>query len=137
MPADVARNPSLDLEIARDIVRVQAQEVEVRRAELENERSRDAESHEYSLEALRVQAELIKGDREVRDRQSRRRWMFAGVAMTLLLAFFCYAIHAGRDALVVEALKTLTAFALGGAGGYAVGRGRRPADGGSDDTQGG
>ena len=134
---DVQNRVPIDVELARDIVHVQSQEIEVRKAELSNAREQDALAHEYAMEALRAQTAALDGERAARERQTMRRGVFALAALALLIAFFCYAIHAGQNTLVVETLRTLTAFALGGAGGYAVGRGRRPADGGSDDTQGG
>lgn len=119
-----ARPTELSEESLSKLLDLTSRETEVRKAEI------DLRLHEIQHNS--AHAEKILGAQE-RDRVSERahelektksKYWFAGFSICLLCVIMLVAMYLGKDALLLELVKLLGAFAAGTFGGYGIGRWR-------------
>ena len=123
---------SLDAETAALVIRQAEREIEVRLAEIalqdrqeETRRLEIEHNTRIALSQLDAQAADLKDSREQYNRMLRRRYVFIVLIVFILSAFAGWAIQSGAKEVIIDILKSLTFFAVGGFGGYHYGKGRQ------------
>ncbi|MCC5849029.1 MAG: hypothetical protein JJU29_13160 [Verrucomicrobia bacterium] len=119
----VHRKKAFPPEISR-FIDIQAKELEIRQAELNQAQIADEHAHVYALEALRLQAQSDSETRThiITDRDKTRRWI--AIILLIFVLFFGWAIHNDKEEIVIEIIKIGSAFLFGGAGGYGLAKKR-------------
>jgi hypothetical protein len=120
VPAEVEPSPAL-MEL---FLKNQAEEIAIRREELElRKREMDA-NFRYADHALSVQADDVRNAREHRRQHRRDLWMTALAVLLILFGFFAWCLWIGKDGFASELLKAVLYAGTGGAGGFFVGKER-------------
>lgn len=96
-------------------LRLKEQENELRKEELKS-------SHEYAMQAVKLQAENLKHQRE--SGREVARWVVGGIiaVILLVLGFFTFSIYSGHPEVVKDIVEKAFYALLGGGGGYGIGR---------------
>ena len=76
---------------------------------------------------ISAQAEDLKDERAHSRSMSKQRLIFGGVVVAMLVGFAAYAIHIGRDAIVLDLVKVVLGF-VGGWGGSIMWQHRKGAN---------
>lgn len=119
LPAKKDAAGQMDLALAREFIDVQRKEMELRATELALRKEAQTQGHEYALSSLSAQGTDRNAER-VHQRVSARQYLiFAGCIFLVLIVFAALALHWGREAVVMEAVKALSIF-VGGLGAGAV-----------------
>lgn len=103
----------------------QGKEIELRSAELQNDREREAQNHVHALKSLEAQLQDRSGERSHRLALVTRALILAGIGAVIVSAVIIYAIHASKPEVAMEIIKAIVLLIAGGAGGYGVGARRR------------
>jgi hypothetical protein len=100
----------------------QAQEITLRREEIELKREQAKQNFEYANKALTAQLEDRERERAFtyKDRHGAR--MFLGLMVFLLALFLSIALFLDKDQIALEIIKIIGLLFAGGLGGYALGR---------------
>ena len=100
----------------------QAQEITLRREEIELKRDQAQQNFEYANKALTAQLEDRERERTFtyKDRHGAR--MFLGSMVFLLALFLSIALFLDKDQIAIEIIKIIGLLFAGGIGGYALGR---------------
>jgi hypothetical protein len=100
----------------------QAQEIALRRGELDLRREQAQQNFEYANKALAAQLEDRERERAFvhRDRLGAR--ILFGLMILVLALFLSIALLLDKDQIAMEIIKLIGAFLAGGIGGYALGR---------------
>lgn len=106
----------------------QEKEIALKNIEIELAKQKDKHSFEYATKAL----ETTKNDRDAH-RQAcmevgKSRIRFAMFALVVIAAFLLFTMYLGKDQIAMEILKIIAYVAVGGIGGYSVGRTRKASD---------
>jgi hypothetical protein len=138
MPQPPTKIPrELAPQVIEDMVRQQAQQLELRNRELalrEKEIDRQAG---YAEQVLATQAADLKDQRQHEGMQTRTKIIGAVIAFVLILTFLGICILTGHEPIALEIVKAVVYLIAGGSGGYAYARTRsnrtdNDADGGED-----
>jgi hypothetical protein len=125
-------------ETARQIITLQTQDLAVNCQELELRKEELIQGTNLAEAALAAQTKDRSDGRRYKERVAIARYCFFGGITVLLLGFASWALYLNKDAIVIESLKIIGPFVIGGVGGYYVGRAKqsKPNDSssGSDDS---
>jgi hypothetical protein len=125
MPQPPTKIPrELAPQVIEDMVRQQAQQLELRNRELalrEKEIDRQAG---YAEKVLATQADDLKDQRQHEGKQTRTRIIGAVIAFVLTLTFLGVCILTGHETIALEIVKAVVYLGAGGSGGYAYARTR-------------
>ena len=116
-PAPVPANQANELEIRR-------QELVLHDKQLELDKQKDRHQYEVAMKSMEHMAEDNQGYREaVLKNSASLRWFVLAV-ITLIIAALAYALHLGKESVVIEIAKLAVAFLGGGGLGYGYARSR-------------
>jgi len=101
---------------------VRAQEAEVQRLRIENERLQIERAHEFSMKAIDVQAQDRREERASDGKGLNRALIVIALAVVGFFGFFGYALYANKDQLILEILRIVVYAGGGGGLGYAIGQ---------------
>jgi hypothetical protein len=111
--------------VIEDMVRQQAQQLELRNRELSlKEKDLDRQAG-YAEKVLAAQADDLKDQRRHESKQTRTKIIGAVIVFVLILAFLAICILKGHETIALEIVKAVVYLAAGGSGGYAYGRTRK------------
>lgn len=113
------------LENQKQELTIRAQEAEVQRLRIANERLEIEKAHEYSMKAVDLQAQDRREERESDGKGLGRTLRLVGLVVLGLFGFFGYALYANKDQLILEILRIVLYAGGGGGVGYAVGKSKR------------
>jgi hypothetical protein len=105
-------------------VQNQAQDIQIRREQVEAQKQQAADAHEYAKLALNAQAE----DRK--DARQHGRWLYKYRLMglmgisTLIAIFVVLALCLNKDQIALEVIKNVATIVVSAGGGYAIGVGQ-------------
>lgn len=112
---------SLPVDVARDFIELQKQEVEVRKEELALKSKEVDNSHEYALKALEAQKEFYQSAPTERRKDRWQIFWIGALAFVLVAAFFIYLFISGNGEFAKEIIKYLIGAIFGGSAGYGIG----------------
>lgn len=101
------------------LINVQEQELILRGQEIDLRKQNDSNTHEYAKAALEANVKDREAERSHMQNTMKHRYVFAAIIIILLTALFCFALHLGKDNIVMEIIKAIMFFGTGGLGGYA------------------
>src|SRR5881397_151155 len=106
------------IELFKEFLKVQAEEIELKRQGFEIEIQSNKDSHEYAKLALQAQVRDREAERLHRYSHGTRTYWFIGGVIILLLLFAGFALYIDKEA-VVKQLGEMIVVVLGAAsGGY-------------------
>lgn len=124
-PASIPPPPDgLSPSVVEEIIRQSAQQLEVKRRELELQQQNQANQYEYAKAALAAQSEDLKDTRKHDASQLTRRLVFSAFLVLVTVAFLGFCIQAGKERFAEEALKLLFYGGGGTVSGYAYAKAR-------------
>jgi hypothetical protein len=109
------------LENQKQELAVRAQEAEVQRLQIDNERLKIEKAHEYAMKAVDLQAQDRREERDSDGKGISKVLVLLGLAVVGVLAFFGYALFSNKDQMILEILRILVYAGGGGGIGYAIG----------------
>src|SRR5436853_7867507 len=119
-PANIPPPPyELTPSVVEEIIRQSGLQLEVKRKELELQEQNQANQYEYAKAALAAQSEDLKDTRAHDGAQLKRRLIFAGFLVLVIVGFLGFCIYSGKEHFAGEALKLLFYGGSGAGGGYA------------------
>lgn len=105
-PASIPPPPDgLSPSVVEEIIRQSAQQLEVKRRELELQQQNQANQYEYAKAALAAQSEDLKDTRKHDASQLTRRLVFSAFLVLVTVAFLGFCIQAGKERFAEEALN--------------------------------
>jgi hypothetical protein len=110
--------------VVEEIIRQSAQQLDVKRRELELQQQNQANQYEYAKAALQAQSEDLKDTRKHDASQLTRRLVFGAFLVLVILLFLGFCIQAGKEQFAEEALKLLFYGGGGTVSGYAFAKAR-------------
>lgn len=114
----------LPQQVIEDMVRQQAQQLEIRNREIALQEKQLDHQTKYAERVLAAQAEDLKDQRVHEGKQTNRKLIGGGVAVVLVLGFLITCILTGHETIALEMVKAVLYTAFAGGGGYAIGKGR-------------
>jgi hypothetical protein len=108
-----------------ELLRQSAEQIDIRKKELEIQRLTSAQDHDYAKAALNAQAEDLKHQRTHEQSQLTRRFVFAGVLVLFGLLFLGFCLYSGKEQFAIELTKLVLYGGGGSVGGYWYGRARK------------
>lgn len=113
-------------ETVRTLVESQAVENSIRLQELDLRRHDQELSSKHALEVLAAQATDRRQQRDHALAVSRNTMLFIFLIVLLVLIFAAVGLYLNKDSVVTSVLQLILGFAVGGVGGYGVGKGKTP-----------
>lgn len=107
----------------------------LREKELVLHKQKDDNSFEYAKKALVVQKEDRSEDRIHKQKLRRDTYILICVLALMIAVIIWYSIAIGKTEIAMEIIKAIVFLGSGGAGGYAVGKIKRPSSGISIDQE--
>jgi hypothetical protein len=123
-PLDPIPVPVVDpnqLELFKELISVQKEELGLRRQEHELSIQAQKDGHDYAKISLDAQVKDREGGRRHRQKVFVYTLCFIGFIVLVLLIFSAFAISAGKEAFVLEIAKLILAFVMGAMGGGGAG----------------
>ena len=121
----VQSKPSAPIELNNDIVRemmaLQKSKIDLERDQIAVSLKELENNGKVADKAIAAQLEDRKNFRQCEITQRKHYYWFAGVVFLGIVAFSFYALYLNKEAIVLDFVKIVVAFA----GGYGVGRYRR------------
>lgn len=108
----------------RKELEVRAQEADIERRRVENERYQIEKAHEYAMRALDVQVKDRAEERKFDGTITTKAFRALTIVALGVIAFFLYALYDDRDQLILEILRVVVYAGGGGGIGYAIGQRR-------------
>lgn len=116
--------PVLKEELFARFLDLQEKELAARAQEFELRKQSEGHQFEFAKAALAAKVDDGKSERSHQQRKVLFVFGFILVIVFAILAFMAYALKSGNQAVAMEIIKAVAFFLTGGAGGYAVGKGR-------------
>lgn len=109
-------------EAIREFLRQNAEQLEIRKRELELQGHTDVNNFEYAKLALSAQAEDLQHQRQHEEKLSRGRYRFVGFSLVVVVLFLCFTLYLGKEQFAEDLAKVLLGVVTGGASGYLFGK---------------
>jgi len=116
--------PELAPSVIEDMVRQQAQQLEIRNRELDLREKEIDRQAAYAEKVLVAQSYDLKDQRQHEGTQTRTKIIGAVTGFVLILTFLAVCILTGHEAIALEIVKAVVYLGAGGSGGYAYARTR-------------
>lgn len=130
----IPNEKNLPIEIAEQFIKLQYEEIAIKKAEIELKKQQDQNNYEFSKESLKYQAEDLKDLRSYLTRKDKKGfWIFVMILLLFFSVIFV-ALFLNKDQLIGEILKTIAWIFGGGATGYAIGRNKQQKNSAQDKT---
>jgi len=100
----------------------QAQEIALRRGEIELKREQAQQNFEYANKALAAQLEDREQERAFVHKGQQGARIFIDAMVIVLAVFLSIALFLDKDQIALEIVKAIGFLFAGGIGGYAIGR---------------
>ncbi len=122
-PQSLIQNPEIlavMLKNQESEIRVRSEDIKFKDKELGLREREIDKAHEFAMKSLDVQASDRVDERKFQRSLTTKIFLFLGIALSMIVLGFCYAIHLGKDAIVMEIVKAMIYLGAGGLGGYSA-----------------
>jgi hypothetical protein len=130
-----SKGMNLDPQTITQLVRNQAEDIALRKLELESEQKTEGKKLEnvkeeqrhnkdIALAQIKAQETVFSADLTNKDRQNKRSYIFWGCSALLVVGFMVFAMYIGKE----DFAETIFKFIAGGIGGYFVGAAKSKSD---------
>ncbi|MEA2602438.1 MAG: hypothetical protein QOF89_3430 [Acidobacteriota bacterium] len=107
-------------DIVRDLVKVGAGQIQVRKQELDLQEKEGQRQYDLARQALSIQAEDRRHAREHRRKRTNDRYVFVALLFLVGVGFIFALSYMGKDGLAKEITKLAATFLAGGLSGYGL-----------------
>ena len=114
--------PREQLELLRQFVKVQGDELEIRRKELDVSHQQQTDAHEYSKLVLTAQAEELRHGRESFYEDRKKQYILFGGVGVVLATIILVAFFMGKSDAAMELIKLCAIIGGPSLGAYAYGK---------------
>ena len=108
--------------IVQQMVDNQTKELLLRETELKLKKDHESHNFEFAKKALEAQQKDRSEGRNKWAEVQRYRWGYALASLVVVLIIAAYAMHIGKEAIIMEVVKAALFYAAGGASFYYVGK---------------
>lgn len=127
--------PLLDSDLIRQLINNQAQDIVLRKQELDLQKTQVTFSHEFALESLKAQKEDRMNQREHERRTQGKNMWIISIIIGIVAVFGGYCLWIDKDKVIEELLKFLAYSIPSLGGGYFYGYNKAKKKGAEDYTQ--
>ncbi len=107
------------LELFKEFLKLQADEISLKRQQFEIDLQQHKDSHEIAKLSIDAQLRDRQSERVFKSKYSTKTYIFVGALVILFLCFGGYALYLGKEGVVKQIVETVV-IAIGGvASGYA------------------
>ena len=109
---------TLPPDVVNTFLELQKEELQVRKQELDLNRQQEANQKEVAKASISAQLSDRNSHREHIERKTRLQLTGGIIILSVVLLFLGYALHAGKEDVVIKSLEIAAIFFSGFAGGY-------------------
>ncbi|MFL6283267.1 MAG: hypothetical protein ACJ74Q_09025 [Pyrinomonadaceae bacterium] len=113
-----ALNRAVDPELIGRFIENQTKELQVRREENDLKQRELEYSYDHAKRLLDAQVVDRDKERQHEQKNNTRGALFTGFIFVIIVAAIAYALYLNKDQIVLELLKYIGVFLVGGLGGY-------------------